>query len=62
MNSTTKRVRLYIVQGIYPGGNGWEDLTAATNGHEARTDLAAYRDNDPTGIFRLVRRIEEVPA
>ena len=62
MGSTTKRERLYIVQGLYWGSTDWEDLTASADREEAHADLWAYRDNDPSGIFRIRRRTEEASA
>jgi len=46
---------LHVVQGYY-GGFGWEDLTASTDRREAAADVAAYRTNEPGGLFRLVTR------
>ena len=35
---------------------GWEDVAASTKSKESRADLKAYRENDPTYLYRLIRR------
>ena len=53
---TKKYNYLWIVQGFY-SGYGWEDLTASELWIEAKSDLKAYKENEP-GIFRLIQRRE----
>jgi hypothetical protein len=45
---------LWVVQGFY-SRYGWEDLCASDKWIEAKSDLKAYRDNEP-GAFRLIQR------
>jgi hypothetical protein len=51
---------LYVVQGNYGYGHGWEDLTA----EETRTDivkrLREYRENEPGGSFRWRKKREKI--
>lgn len=47
---------LYVVQGNYGYGHGWEDLTQSEDIEEARIDLKAYRDNAPEYAYRLRKR------
>lgn len=47
---------LTVVQGNF--GFGWEDVTASLSPQEARTDLKAYRENDPDHAYRIVQRRE----
>jgi len=58
MKRQNKYVYLYVVQGNYGYGHGWEDLTASTIYKEARNDLKAYRVNSPEGRYRLIQRRE----
>jgi hypothetical protein len=51
----TKYVVVYVVQGNYGYGDGWEDLCCSDVRSEARADLKAYRENDPNPT-RLIRR------
>jgi|HubBroStandDraft_4_1064222.scaffolds.fasta_scaffold303726_2 hypothetical protein len=54
---------LYIVQGHYGYGYGWEDVSAETTHAEARARLREYRENERGGVpFRLIQRREPVPG
>lgn len=53
---------VYVVQGNYGYGHGWEDLTAEENGNEARARLREYRENERGTPFRLVRRRERIAS
>lgn len=48
---------LYVLQGDYGYGYGWEDLTAAESSAEARGYLRDYQENEG-GCYRIVRRRE----
>lgn len=37
-------------------GEGWELATVGRNYKEARQHLREYRENDPTGSFRIVHK------
>lgn len=54
----TKYVYLFVVQGNYGYGDGWEDLCASEVRKEAREDLKAYRVNEPQYPHRMIRRRE----
>lgn len=56
MAKPTKYIKMFVVQGNYGYGHGWEDLTASENYKEARADLKAYRENDGYGSHRLITR------
>jgi hypothetical protein len=58
--SANKYLYLYVVQGNYGYGHGWEDEAASESRKEARTDLRAYRENGP-GVYRMVKRREPNP-
>jgi hypothetical protein len=62
----TKRVAktklLWIVQGNYGYGQGWEDVTAEENSKEARDRIREYRENERGVPFRLIRRREKIAA
>lgn len=51
----SKYVDLYVVQGNYGYGHGWEDVSASQTRAEARADLKAYHANSP-GSHRLITR------
>jgi hypothetical protein len=50
---------LYIVQGNYGYGGGWEDLTQSTSYKEARTDLRAYNENEGAPHRLVTRRVHK---
>mgnify|MGYP003657295023 CR=1 FL=1 len=52
-----KYLYLYVVQGDYGYGHGWEDECASENYKEARSDLLSYLENG-TGRYRLIKRRE----
>jgi hypothetical protein len=62
----TKRIPktkiVYVVQGNYGYGHGWEDLTAEDARNEAKQRLREYRDNELGVPFRLIRRRERLAA
>lgn len=47
---------LWIVQGNYGYGHGYEDLTAETSFREGRQRLKEYRENEPGTSIRLIKR------
>jgi hypothetical protein len=51
---------VYVVQGNYGYGHGWEDLTAEESGNEAKARLREYRENEHGVPFRLIRRRERI--
>ncbi len=51
---------VWVVQGNYGYGHGWEDLTAEENGNEARARIREYRENERGVPFRLIRRREKI--
>ena len=53
-----KYTYLWIVQGNYGYGHGWEDLCASEDRKEARANLRDYRENEP-GPHRLIQRREK---
>jgi len=57
-NRTNKFTYLFVVQGNYGYGHGWEDVTASEVRKEARDDLKAYRVNCPEYPHRIIRRRE----
>lgn len=46
---------LYVVQGNYGYGHGWEDVTAEDDRKQARQRLKEYIENSP-GAHRLIKR------
>lgn len=46
---------LYVVQGNYGYGHGWEDLTAEKSWKEAKQQLRTYRENE-SAPFRVIKR------
>lgn len=51
---------VWVVQGNYGYGHGWEDLTAEESGKEARDRIREYRENERGVPFRLIRRREKI--
>ena len=49
---------IYVVQGLYPGGNGWEDVSASDTWKEARQTAKEYRENEPEYLYRIIHRRE----
>lgn len=62
----TKRVPktkiIYVVQGNYGYGQGWEDLTAEETWKDIKQRLREYRDNERGVPFRAIRRRERLAA
>ena len=57
-----KYLYLFVVQGDYGYGHGWEDLIASESYKEAIADLRAYRKNDSYALgHRLIKRRELNP-
>jgi hypothetical protein len=52
----TAKVPEYVVQGNHGFGHGWEDETTETSHREARARLREYRENAPSGSYRIVTR------
>ena len=48
----------FVLQGKYPGSNGWEDLTSEETRKEARAQMKCYQENEG-GNYRIVRRAAE---
>lgn len=55
-----KFLYLYVLQGDYGYGHGWEDLTASENFSEVYTDKKEYRENEG-GLYRIIKRREKNP-
>jgi len=53
---------VYVIQGYYTPGYGWEDVSEYDNRAEARADLKAYRENEPGYSHRLITRREHISA
>ena len=47
---------LYVVQGNYGYGHGYEDLCASEKWKEARDDLRLYRREERMGSYRMIKR------
>jgi hypothetical protein len=50
---------IWVVQGNYGYGHGWEDLTAEGDRKEGLARLREYRENE-AAPFRLIRRREQI--
>lgn len=55
---TNKYTYLYVLQGNYGYGHGWEDLTAAETHKEICSYRKDYRENEPGTPLRVIRRRE----
>ena len=53
---------IWVVQGSYGYGHGWEDVTAEENWKEAKARLREYRDNERGVPFRVIRRREKISS
>jgi hypothetical protein len=53
---------IWVVQGNYGYGHGWEDVTAAETWKEAKGYLRDYRENERGVPFRVIRRREKIAA
>ena len=54
--SEQKTKDLWVLQGKYGYGDGWEDLTAEESHSEIRQRLREYRENEPGTSLRIRRR------
>jgi len=57
----TKYLYLWVLQGDYGYGHGWEDLTASERYVEVRDDLRTYRKEEAPYIsvsYRVIERRE----
>lgn len=52
---------IFVVQGNYGYGHGWEDVTAAETRKEALQNLREYRENE-SAPFRMIRRREKIAS
>lgn len=59
-SSVRKTRDIYVVQGNYGYGHGWEDLTASSTRIEGKGYLKDYRDNESGTPFRLIKRREKL--
>ena len=53
----TKFVKVFVVQGNYGYGDGWEDECCSVDRKEAREDLKSYRVNSPYPSRMIARRV-----
>ncbi len=53
---------LYVLQGNYGYGHGWEDLTAEESRKEIRDRRREYVENEPGTPLRVIRRRERNEA
>jgi len=49
---------IYVLQGDYGYGDGWEDLTAEDTKEAIRERRREYQDNEG-GVYRIVKRRED---
>lgn len=61
MSRINKFIYLYVLQGDYGYGHGWEDLCASESWREVRSMRKDYRENEG-GTYRIVKRREPNPA
>ena len=61
MKRINKYLYLWVVQGYYYSGYGWEDVCQSEHRKEAREDLKDYRKNEPEYPHRMIRRREPNP-
>jgi hypothetical protein len=54
--NTPKTETIYVLQGDYGYGYGWEDLTAEKTRKAARQQLKTYYQNAPDGVYRTIAR------
>ena len=47
---------LYVVQGNYGYGHGYEDLMATEKWKEARDNVRLYRREEGMGSYRMIKR------
>lgn len=56
-----KFVYLWVLQGNYGYGHGWEDLTAEETHKEIRERRKEYRENEAGTPLRVIHRREPNP-
>jgi hypothetical protein len=61
MARQNKYIYLWVVQGNYGYGHGWEDLCASEDRREAASDLRMYRQEEREFPHRLIQRRERNP-
>jgi len=54
---TAKYCYLYVLQGNYGYGHGFEDLSSSESRRETRETLKEYRENEG-GNYRIIQRRE----
>ncbi len=66
MKKDNKFDYLYVLQGDYGYGHGWEDLTAEEQTPEGRkrirVNLSLYRKEEGKGSYRVIKRREKKVA
>lgn len=55
---SNKYTYLFVLQGDYGYGHGWEDLTAEESRKEIKARLREYRENEG-GTYRIIQRREK---
>ena len=58
MTKPSKYVYLWVVQGHYAPGYGWEDVTCEESFKDARQRIWEYRENEPHYSHRLIQHRE----
>ena len=53
----TKWVKVYIIQGFYGNGTGWEDEAADTSYLKAKQNLKEYQNNSTYPSRLITRRV-----
>jgi len=57
VKKNNKYLYLFVLQGNYGYGHGWEDLSASESWKETRNTLREYNENEG-GNYRIVHRRE----
>lgn len=52
----SKYETIYVVQGNYGYGHGWEDLDASADRKDAQANYRLYRENEPSASLRFIKR------
>ena len=60
MKRINKYLYLYVLQGYYVSGYGWEDLTQSESYKEIKSDYLSYRENEDYS-HRIINRRELNP-
>lgn len=53
----TKYVKVFVIQGNYGYGDGWEDEGCSLDRKEMREELKLYRLNSPGASRMITRRV-----